>query len=385
MKVYHIYARNYNFGDHALGLAVRNLFRRYFNNNVIFVPFDTHNLWISRKDLLFMNKDADLILVGGGGLIHGFGLGAHAWMFHLPSRLLKYLRVPIVFFSVGYNQFRNQPALNKSILKNLNKLSNKALGFSVRNDNSLHFLKKQGFACDEIPDPGFFLDKDYKMPNIDAPYVICQLAYDNPASRGINVENLIESVCSACRYLFQKGIKVILAPHCKPDIEISEIVYSELKSDGDIHIWDYYRSISDDHIEEHLALYKHADFVIAMRGHAQIIPYGMGVPFVTIINHSKHKNLADNLGMGRYCVEIGSQDLKVSLIDTIKRLESDRERVKTLISETMIEYNKQVSDYMGSLKEKYNSTPNDQRFTLCDKIYWKIMKKIKKIDYKYFS
>lgn len=48
MKIYHIYARNYNFGDHALCLEKRNLIREYFYNKIIFNKIDTHEYWINK-------------------------------------------------------------------------------------------------------------------------------------------------------------------------------------------------------------------------------------------------------------------------------------------------------------------------------------------------
>ncbi len=42
MDVWHAYARYYNFGDHALGVGVRNIMARYFSDRLLFRTIDCH-------------------------------------------------------------------------------------------------------------------------------------------------------------------------------------------------------------------------------------------------------------------------------------------------------------------------------------------------------
>ena len=54
LKVWHIYARTYNFGDHALGIGVRRLFRDALQKHgyeVVFEVVDTHRFYATNNDV----------------------------------------------------------------------------------------------------------------------------------------------------------------------------------------------------------------------------------------------------------------------------------------------------------------------------------------------
>jgi polysaccharide pyruvyl transferase WcaK-like protein len=354
MKIWHIYARHYNFGDHALGLAVRDLFRQYFAKNAIFETVDTHKLWIDSRKVDEINRDADFILVGGGGLIHTFGLGGRAWMFHLPTSLVASVAPCIGVFGVGFNQFRTESQqLRPSVCRNLRAIQKQALFFSVRNDESKACLAQNGIVADEIADPGFFLDGNYPAPVVGRPYAIVQLAFDSVADRGLDRDRLMTGINALIDHIIARGLEVVLAPHCKPDIEISNAVRAASPRRDEIHVWDYYKGISDDWLQHQLGYYKHAEFVVGMRGHAQIIPAGMGVPFLTIANHRKHRDLAIRLGMSDYCVEIGDQ-LEVELPAKMDALLVYRKELRSsLLAQTAI-MREHVATYLQDARIRFD-------------------------------
>ena len=357
MKIWHIYARHYNFGDHALGLAARNLFRQYFASNVIFETVDTHKLWIDSRKVDEINRDADFILVGGGGLIHTFGLGGRAWMLHLPTSLVAHIAPRIGVFGVGFNQFRTESQrLRPSVCRNLSAIQKQALFFSVRNDESKACLTQNGIMADEIADPGFFLDGNYPEPKVGRPYAIVQLAFDSVADRGVDRDRLITGVNALIDHIIARGLKVVLAPHCKPDIEISNAVRAASRHRDDIHVWDYYESISDDWLPHQLGYYKYAEFVAGMRGHAQIIPAGMGVPFLTLANHRKHRDLAIRLGMSDYCVEIGD-DLAVELPPRMDALLARRKELSSSLLAQTTTMRENIAAYLQDARIRFDRLP----------------------------
>jgi polysaccharide pyruvyl transferase WcaK-like protein len=361
MKIWHIYARNYNFGDHALGLAVRDLFRQEFGPKVIFETIDTHQAWFGLKDVLLFNNDADMLLIGGGGLIHAFN--GKTWMLHFPCIWLKFLSCPLVIFSVGHNQFTIDGRLPKNVVRNLIAVKKKALSFTIRNDKSKELMANEGFDLQEIPDPGFFLDRNYPRPSISNRYIIVQLTGDASQARGLNDNAIWREIVVAIDALVAQGFSIAFCPHVKGDIKVTEDVISSLKSRESVYVWDYYKSISDDYISECLAYYKHAELVIAMRGHAQIIPYGMKIPFVTISNHRKHKDLAEVLGLGDYVYDVTSKEAKGTLQKIIalalfhkNEIMNQQEKGMEIMHETMREFFKTLhNDYVLNKKVKTHS------------------------------
>lgn len=357
MKIWHIYARHYNFGDHALGLATRSLFRQHFASDAIFETVDTHKLWIDTRKVDEINRDADLVLVGGGGLIHTFALDGRAWMFHLPTNLVTSIAPRLGVFGVGFNQFRTESQqLRPSVCRNLGAIQKHALFLSVRNDESKECLARNGIFADEIVDPGFFLDGNHPLPELGRPYAIVQLAFDSTAERGIDRNRLMSGIGALIDHIIARGLAVVLAPHCQPDIEISRAVRAASKHNDQIHIWNYYGGISDDQLSSHLGYYKHAELVVGMRGHAQIIPAGMGVPFLTIANHRKHLDLAARLGMSDYCVEM-ADDLSIELPSKMDTLLARRAELGASLRAQTETMRTQVAEYIRDARRRFDRTP----------------------------
>jgi len=322
MNAWHVYARYYNFGDHGLGIGVRNLFQRYFDRDLLFKLFDTHDLEFDRRLIRKMNSEADLLLVGGGGLIHEL---RGRWMFRMPDSLVREARAPIVVYGIGYNQFRGQPAVSGRVLKNIRSLQEKALAFSVRNDGSREILSELGIAAEEVPVPGFFAGPIIPSPPLKGDYAVLQLAADMKRQRGYRDDEFVPEMRGVMRYILGQGCRIVLAPHVKADMELCRNVMSGMETDGAI-LWDLMRLLRDEHNLEGLSYYRHARFVIGMRGHAQVFSIAAGVPVITIGNHRKHLDLLRKLRLPEdYYTEATDPDLGARLIGMIERLETERD------------------------------------------------------------
>lgn len=299
IKVWHIYARTYNFGDHALGIGVRRLFREAFKKHgyeLVFEVVDTHRFYATQNDVRMWNAEGGLLLVGGGGLLHSWD-GIH-WMCHLPSSCVKDLKIPLLVFGVGYNQLMSQGRLPRCVRKNINVVAQRAISFTVRNDGSKERMIEEGFNLNQIPDPGFFLDDSYGRL-IDDKYAIMQVAGDAPASRMPDEEKWVASLAACASWLMEQGLKVVFLPHCELDVYVTKKVIRILGA-GNYYVSDFWSGVLDENCYKIFSLYKHAEIVIATRGHAQIVSYGMGTPFVTFSTHYKQIELSKRLMLEDY-------------------------------------------------------------------------------------
>lgn len=347
MNVWHIYARYYNYGDHALGMGVRNLFLKYFSNSLLFKPMDTHSIVFNEGLLNNMNSTADLLLVGGGGLIHW--CGGNDWMFKMPNELIPKIRIPSIVFGVGYNRFRTEAELPNSVVDNLKLLNKKCLGFSVRNDGSKKELLKLGIETDEVPDPGFFLDGNYPRPDINHPYVIIQLANDMKAARGYTDADLLTNFKIITEHIISKGYTVVLCPHVRVDIALSKTLMDSIGPSPFIKMWDWFQVMSDENCYKGLAYYKYAKFVIGMRGHAQIIPIGMKVPVISIGSHRKNLDLVKTLDIASHYVEVGDAQLGNKVIAMIADIENNYGSLKLKYENIMQELTTRMENYITKL------------------------------------
>ena len=335
LKVWHIYARTYNFGDHALGIGVRRLFRKAFREKgmeLIFEVVDTHRFYTHSHDVRTWNNEGDLILVGGGGLLHCWD-GLH-WMCHFPSRLISGLKIPLCVFGVGYNQFPSQGRLSWCVRRNIKRIMEKSIGFSVRNDGSKDKMMAEGFAVEAIPDPGFFLDGDYGRV-VKNRYAVIQTAGDGASSRMSDVDEWIKGYARCANWLMAQGLHVVFIPHCELDVDISNRIIKLLTA-NDYEMTNFWDSVLDEHCYMLLSLYKHAEIVIGSRGHAQIISFGMFTPFVTFSTHYKQKALSEKFGLVDYVTDNPEDFLRCLILgykDRDKIVSCEREGMEVMSCE----------------------------------------------------
>lgn len=190
LKIAHAYAQFYNFGDNALAYGVKNIFQKYFSSECRFINYDVHSTSFNKEILYKISQESDFFIVGGGGLIHTSE--SKFWLFNMDIEDIKFLRKPIIFFGLGYNNFTIP--LHQDAIKNIKSLSECSLAFSVRNDGSRERLSELGLNFTEIPDPGFFVDGNHPRPQIDGDYIVIQIAYDSPSERNVN-DDFFMQIC----------------------------------------------------------------------------------------------------------------------------------------------------------------------------------------------
>jgi polysaccharide pyruvyl transferase WcaK-like protein len=335
MKILHTYCLNYNIGDYYLGIGVKNLLRQYLDveliseTNIQGTVFDEY--YINEV----VNKKYDLLVVGGGGLIHG----AHwpnGWFWLIREELIKQINIPFIVYGVGYNYFKDEggvPDVGRSHLRATNEY---AAYFSLRNDGSCRRFEEQvGIAVPEIPDPGFHinLNKSYSCSETES-FVLVQLAADKPEYRFGDAEKQRKFVAEMRTVVksLAKDYKVIFSPHVYEDLLLSQEVARDIDN---TKIWDFSK-YAFDNCAESLGYYQDAEFVLAMRGHGQIIPIAFNTPVISLENHPKHSGLMNKLGLGEYNISVNQCDFSLLLSELIKSLVSS----KISYSEKLVEINK---------------------------------------------
>jgi polysaccharide pyruvyl transferase WcaK-like protein len=190
MRVLHAYCLNYNIGDYALGIGERNLFRKYLDIDFI----GTTNIQGRCFDEYYINevvnKRYDLLVIGGGGIIHG-SHWPNGWFWLINKKNIKKIKIPFIIYAAGVNYWENEKIPNNAV-EHLKETFEYAKYFSVRNDGSLEKIKREaGITPFEIPDPGFHVGIDTDYPKLlGKKYVIIQLANDKQDSRFLGEKNI---------------------------------------------------------------------------------------------------------------------------------------------------------------------------------------------------
>ena len=322
MRVLHTYCLNYNIGDYALGIGVKNLLRKHLDVSCI---GDTNIQGREFNDFYIeevVNKRYDLLVIGGGGIIHG----AHwpnGWFWLIDLDLIKKIKIPFIVYGVGYNYWVEEGGIPERGIVHLKETIKNASYFSVRNDGSAkRILEQTGISAPAIPDPGFHINLDTSYTRTEKEkYVLIQLADDKPKSRFGSLEkrqDFIKEMKIITKNLAKK-YKVIFAPHVFDDISISNDICDGL---ANTEVWDF-SYFAFDHSDEAIAFYQYAEFVIAMRGHGQIIPIAFDTPVIALENHPKHRGLMKEFGLLDYNVKVDNSNFGTDLNDVISKLETN--------------------------------------------------------------
>jgi polysaccharide pyruvyl transferase WcaK-like protein len=350
MNIFHIYAQNYNVGDHLLAYGVQTMFSKWFDPQCKFKTFDIHLTVLNQEFIERLNQEADILLVGGGGLIHGID----KWMLNIEDDLIESIKIPIIVFGVGYNFFRGQDDMSERLKVSIGLMAQKALSFSVRNDGSQKRLLDQGLYFKEIPAPGFFLNNDCKLNLIKKEFVIIQLANDLRGNRGFTEEfNL--SLAAVIKEIASYYL-VLLLPHLEVDQTLNEEIYSLVNRIPNVYQMSWYDLIKREHLLFIISLYATARFVIAMRGHAQICPIGLNTPVITIASHEKVTAMANRLGYQFLNVEMNDPNFQEVLIEKAAFLSDDTNlaNLKKYTEDILVDIKGAGEIFAKELRQKYD-------------------------------
>ncbi|WP_139956342.1 polysaccharide pyruvyl transferase family protein [Flavicella sediminum] len=326
MRILHTYCLNFNIGDYALGIGVKNLLRENLNVDYIAETNIQGREFTEYYINEVVNKKYDLLVIGGGGIIHG----AHwpnGWFWLIDKELIKQIKIPFIVYGVGYNYWVEEGGIPQRGIDHLNETIKHAAYFSVRNDGSAkRILDQTGIAAPVIPDPGFHIDLNTEYKNFEnVPYVIVQIANDKPLSRFGSIDrqkNFISDMIEVTKDL-SKRYKVVYAPHVPDDVAISQEIVKDIDN---AEVWDF-AQFAFDHSEMAVGYYKYAEFAIAMRGHGQIVPIGFDVPVIALENHPKHRGLMEELDFLDFNVKVNQDNFKDELFSKIEKLEKEKDMI----------------------------------------------------------
>lgn len=320
MKILHAYCLNHNLGDYYLGMGVKNLLRAYLPVDLIAETNLQGTVFNEYYIQNVVNKKYDLLVIGGGGIIHG----AHwpnGWFWLIEQQLLKTIKVPFIVYGAGYNYFADEGGIPEVGKAHLLETIQRAAWFSVRNDGSFARLKKQlDTEIPVVPDPGFHinLNRQFDCSENDD-FVMVQLANDKAEYRfhGSSGQHIFINQLRDVIKDISRRYKVIIAPHVYDDVDLSIAVAKGLEN---VEIWDFKR-FAFDRSSESVGYYQNAKFVMAMRGHGQIVPFAFNTPVISLENHPKHFGLMRTMEVHEYNVAIRTADFGQNLRETTAKLE----------------------------------------------------------------
>lgn len=323
MRILHIAAYDRNIGDSIAIVNARKCWS-YTLPDIEWFSLDIGKFWhpiITEKIFIDMFKEIeahnfDAILLGGGGLIEygGYEKSPTKWKLPFNQTIFEAIKTPVYFHAVGVNIFRGGIEYSNEAKEAIQYTINNAAGFSVRNDGSYEKLRDwMGLDVtnvDVVADPGMlFLDG-----LVDRKETVTQGAIQ-PAfngSEGININRFKSKANIKAINIFTKDL--INFPHTLKDF--NRIDAKPITSFNDFE--NIYQKTNN--LNKFLNLYKDIDYVIAMRGHGQLITIGMNIPGIYFSTQDKVRDFSLLNGFEDYNVDIEDSNWLEKLKGKVNKL-----------------------------------------------------------------
>jgi polysaccharide pyruvyl transferase WcaK-like protein len=312
----HTISANSNAGDTVLFETTRRVFDYFLGDNHWYNKL----LWeeITPNDVDNINQNFQAVVIGGGGLLLRDQKGAitsnSGWQWNCPTDLISKFNIPIIVFAVGYNRFRNQEDFSSVFTDNITTLLRKSSFFGLRNHGSIEALKTyifekslQSKICFQ-PCPTTIL---YQLYQDDYPKLL-YTSHQNSKKMAVNAafdRELIRygndtrkhSILAAYSRVIKKyqaaGWEIHVANHKKQDAEFERFLTNE----GVLYTA---HALHQNYPENITQFYADKDLVIGMRGHAQMIPFGLCKNIISLISHDKMSWFLEDIGHLDWGVEV---------------------------------------------------------------------------------
>ncbi|WP_089099246.1 glycosyltransferase [Streptomyces hyaluromycini] len=253
------------------------------------------------------------LVIGGGGLFIPDTMpnGNSAWQWNVPDEHLRAIDVPIMVYAVGFNAFDGQSYRANRFNESLRLLVEKSSFFGLRNHGSI--AKVRGMLPPELQDKVVFqpcpttvmrqLVVGWTDPAYREDTVMLNAAYDRAGLRfGHDYAHFLAEMAKAVRKIGEHT-EVKCVAHSLDDEKIA----FDLRREHGISLpvipmYDF----SNDEIRE---TYAKTRLVIGMRGHAGMIPFGVGTPIISLISHPKMAYFLNDIERPEWGVSVHERDL----------------------------------------------------------------------------
>lgn len=292
-----------NAGDTTLSECVRRTFNREFETPIdwrletVYQPVDAR--------LLQRINASQALIIGGGGLFlpDTNANSISGWQWACSKASLNEIRVPIILYSVGYNYFRGQEP-NKLFIDNLNAIVEKSVFVGLRNHGSVEAVRvllREPLRDKICYQPCTTTLIRRIMPELppkkESGKIAFNFAFDRAEKRyGERREEILREVVKSMYLLRDRGYEVYVVAHCVNDLSILPLIHDRRKMHAvNAAAWD---------LDRLARFYNDMDVVLGMRGHAQMIPFGVNCHIISLGSHEKMRWFLEDIGATDWYVEL---------------------------------------------------------------------------------
>ena len=229
--IWHLGAWSRNYGDFALLNGLQSVLAEDTAVPLRFQPVHCQKTWLHPDLIERLNQEADMLLVGGGGLIFNRPEDdSHSgWQFNIRSQDIAKIRVPLVVYAIGYNRFfYDSNGFKAQLDESLSLVQQKSAFFSVRNQGTRDELLGRGLdpaRIEVIADPGMYCPASpITLPGLGAEGLKIGVnwagdrdSFRFPPPVEATRDAVIDALCDALLEALEKhgGGRVVYIPHLR--------------------------------------------------------------------------------------------------------------------------------------------------------------------------
>ncbi|HEY9292107.1 MAG TPA: polysaccharide pyruvyl transferase family protein [Microlunatus sp.] len=333
-----------NFGDVALPVSVRESIQ-HVAGATDWLPVHAHQLFDEQR-LELVNAQRSLI-IGGGGLFlpDTSPNGNSGWQWNVPAELLRRIEVPINVYAVGFNLFTGQRFSGDLFARNLLELAERAQTIGLRNRGSIAAVQAMLPArlhdrLRFVPCPTTITEHihaDLPPAQTGTGVVLLNAAFDRAERRfGDSYETFLEQIHEFAERVSGAGAELRLAAHLPADEKLA----GDLEQRYDLRL--PIDPLYDLTLDQGYAIYRAASVVVGMRGHATMIPFGLGTPVLSIVSHPKLRFFCEDIGRPDWAFDVDAPRLGAALAERVIDILDTEDAYRADIAELQLGLKKHI-------------------------------------------
>ncbi|MCP3870259.1 MAG: polysaccharide pyruvyl transferase family protein [Gammaproteobacteria bacterium] len=345
VRVLHLASFSGNIGDNINHNGLRRLFAENLSVRFDYTELEMREFyWGERQfdeDFTAYANQFDLLLIGGGNYFELWVEKSRTGCsIDLPPKLLKRLKVPVLFYGLGVDAGQGVPDICRRRFSEFldTLLSNDQFRVVIRNDGAGQTLREYfGNGVAEqipwVPDSGFFCTAAYAE---HAEYhggndrLLINLANDMLEARfpdtlpdGLDYPGFIQGIAELIesQLAANPALRVVLVPHIYRDLTPITDLLNQLPDPirrRSIRVAPYLTGETG--AQQAISLYGQATRVLGMRLHASVCALSQETPVVGMVSYPQLGHLYRELEMSHRTVAVNHRDMVPQLEQRIAEL-----------------------------------------------------------------
>lgn len=321
-----------NYGDTLLFEAVRETFEGFAGRRA-FEVVDTAPLRevVGPGLVDRINECADAVVVGGGGLFLSDTNPNRrsGWQWNISLQMLRRLRVPLVIFAVGNNRFYGQPDFADPFREHLARTLDQSVFFGLRNHGSIRTIRRYvspeaarrityqpcptTLASRLFPDLAAAPDATERVLGVQS------IVGSRQTRVGFDAAAIYRSTVELLGRLTREGWDVTSVPFARADLGFRDVLADSGVPFSETRLFGH-----PDVLFTGVRTLARLPVFLGTRGHAQMVPFGVGAVPLSLDLHPKTGYFAQDIGHPEWVLDPRRDDFAEVLYRTVHEVEEQR-------------------------------------------------------------